>query len=73
MHYSCILIGKSFNLSAEYIVKNARLEEIEIGIKIAGKDINKLSYTEDILMTRNEKDLRNLFLKVKKVQYFFLI
>lgn len=54
-------------MSAEYIVKNARLEEIEIGIKIAGRDITNLSYTEDIiLITRNEKDLRNLLLKAKK-------
>lgn len=64
MHYNCILLLKPLNLSAEYIVKNARLEEIEIGIKIAGRDINKLSYTEDIiLITRNEKDLRNLLMK----------
>ena len=43
----CILSPCSFNLYAEYIIRNARLDEAQAGIKIAGRNINKLKYTDD--------------------------
>ena len=55
-----------FNLYAEYIRLNARLDEAQAWIKIAGKSINNLRYTDDtILMTESEK-LKSLLMKVKE-------
>ena len=55
-----------FNLYAEYIMRNARLDESQSGIKIAGKNINNLRYTYDTtLMTENEEELKSLLMKVK--------
>ena len=48
-----------FNFYAEYIMRNARLDEAQTGIKIAGRNINKLRYTDDtILMAESEEELR---------------
>ena len=56
-----------FNLYAEYIIKNAGLEETQAGIKIAGRNINKLRYADDtILMAENEEELKSLLMKVKE-------
>ena len=50
-----------FNLYAEYIVRNAGLEEAKAGIKIAGRNINNLRYTDDItLMAESEEELKSL-------------
>ena len=50
-----------FNLYAEYIVRNARLDEAQAGIKIAGRNINNLRYTDDTtLMVENEEELKSL-------------
>ena len=55
-----------FNLYAEYIMRKAGLEEAQIGIKIAGRNINNLRYADDItLMAENEEELKNLLMKVK--------
>ena len=55
-----------FNLYAEYIVRNAGLEETEAGIKIAGRNINNLRYADDTtLMAENEEELKSLLMKVK--------
>ena len=52
----CILSPCLFNLYAEYILQSARLDEIEAGIKIAGRNINNLRYTDDTtLMTESEE------------------
>ena len=56
-----------FNLYAEYILRNAGLEEAQSGIKIAGRNINKLRYADDTtLMAEREEELRSLLVKVKE-------
>ena len=55
-----------FNLYAEYITRNAGLEEAEAGIKIAGRNINNLRYADDTtLMEESEEELKSLLMKVK--------
>ena len=55
-----------FNLYAEYIVRNAGLDKAQIGIKIAGRNINNLRYADDsILMTESEEEQNNLLMKMK--------
>ena len=56
-----------FNLYAEYIMQNARLDKAEVGIKIAGRNINNLRYEDDTtLMAENEEELQSLLMKVKE-------
>ena len=56
-----------FNLYAEYIIRNAGLEEAEAEIKIAGRNINNLRYADDTtLMAESEEELKNLLMKVKE-------
>ena len=63
----CILSPCLFNLYAEYIMRNARLEEAQAGIKIAGGNINNLRYADDTtLMAESEKELNSLLMKVKE-------
>ena len=63
----CILSPCLFNLYAEYIMRNAGLEEAQAGIKIAGRNINNLRYADDTtLMAENEEELKSLFMKVKE-------
>ena len=63
----CILSPCLFNFYAEYIMRNAGLEEAQAGIKIAGRNINKLRYADDtILMVENEEELKSLLMKVKE-------
>ena len=62
----CIL-SPIFNAYAEYIMRNAGLEEAQAGIKIAGRNINNLRYADDTtLMAENEKELKSLLMKVKE-------
>ena len=63
----CILSPCLFNLYAEYIMRNAGLEEAQAGIKIAGRNINNLRYADDTtLMAESEEELKSLLLKVKE-------
>ena len=56
-----------FNLYAEYIMRNAGLEEAQVGIKIAGRNINNLRYADDTtLMTESEEELKSLMMKMKE-------
>ena len=56
-----------FNFYAEYILRNAGLEEAQAGIKIAGRSINNLRYADDpTLMAENEEELKSLLMKVKE-------
>ena len=56
-----------FNLYAEYIIRNAGLEEAQAEIKIAGRNINNLRYADDTtLMVENEEELKSLLMKVKE-------
>ena len=63
----CILSPCLFNLYAEYIMRNAGLEEARAGIKIAGRNINNLRYADDTtLMAESEEELKSLLMKVKE-------
>ena len=63
----CILSPGLFNFYAEYIMWNARLDEAQAGIKIAGRNINNLSYADDtIFMADSVEELNNLLMKVKE-------
>ena len=63
----CILSPCLFNMYAEYIMRNAGLEEAQAGIKIAGRNINNLRYADDTtLMAQNEDELKSLLMKVKE-------
>ena len=62
----CLLSPCLFNLYAEYIMRNAGLEEAQAGIKIAGGNINNLRYADDTtLMAESEEELKSLLIKVK--------
>ena len=64
---SCILSPWLFNFYAEYIMRNAGLEETQAGIKIAGRNINNLIYADDTtLMAENEEERKSLLMKVKE-------
>jgi len=63
----CILSPCLFNLYAEYIMRNARLDEAQARIKITGRNINNLRYADDTtLMAESEEELKSLLMKVKK-------
>ena len=60
----CILSSCLFNLNSEYIMKNAGLEEAQVGIKIAGRNINNLRYVDDTtLVAESEEELKSLLMK----------
>ena len=60
VHQGCILLPCLFNLYAEYIMRNAGLEEAQAGIKIAGRNINNLIYADDTtLMAESEEELKS--------------
>ena len=62
----CILSPCLFNLYAEYIIQNSGLDEIQAVIKIAGRHINDLRYTDDTtLMEESEEELKRLLMKMK--------
>ena len=63
----CILSPCLFNSYAEYIMRNAGLEEAQTGIKIAGRNINNLRYADDTThMAESEEELKSLLMKVKE-------
>ena len=67
VHRGCIWSPYLFNLYAEYIIQNARLDEAQAGIKIAGRNINNLRYADDTtLMAESEEELKSLLMKVKE-------
>ena len=67
VHQGCILSPCLFNFYAEYIMRNAGLEETQTGIKISGRNINNLRYADDTtLMAEREEELKSLLLKVKE-------
>ena len=61
----CILSPYLFNLYAEYIMRNAGLEEVQAGIKIAGRNINNLRYADDTTLMAESEELKSLLMKVK--------
>ena len=67
VHQGCILSPCLFNLYAEYIMQNARLDEAQAGIKIASRNINNLRYSDDsTLMAESKEKLKSLLMKVKE-------
>ena len=67
VHQGCILSPCLFNIYAEYIMRNAGLEEAQAGIKIARRNVNNLRYADDTnLMAENEEKLKILLMKVKE-------
>ena len=67
VHQGCILSPGLFNLHAEYIMQNARLDEVQAKIKIAMRNINNLRYADDTtLMAERKEELENLLMKVKE-------
>ena len=67
VHQGCILSPCLFNLYAEYIMQNARLDEAQTGIKIVKRNINNLRYADEItLMAESEEELKSLLMKVKE-------
>ena len=64
----CILSLCLFNFYAEYIMRNAELDEAQAGIKIAGKNINNFTYADNTtLMAESEEELKSLLMRVKKL------
>ena len=67
VHQGCILSPCLFNFYAEYIMRNTGLNEEQAGIKIAGRNINNLRYTDDTtVMAESEEELKSLLMKVKE-------
>ena len=67
VHQGCVLSPCLFNFYAEYIMRNAGLDEAQAGIRIAGRNINNLRYANDTtLMAESEEELKSLLMKVKE-------
>ena len=67
VHQGCILSPRLFNFYAEYIMRNAGLEEVQAGIKTAGRNISDLRCADDTtLMAESEEELKSLLMKVKE-------
>jgi len=67
VHQGCMLPSCLFNLYAEYIIRNARLDEAQAGIKISRRSINNLRYPEDTtLMAESEEELKSLLVRMKE-------
>ena len=65
-HQDCILSPCLFNLYAEYIMRNAGLEEAQTGIKISGRNTNNLRYADDTTLMAESEKLKSLLMKVKR-------
>ena len=67
VHQGCILSPCLFNLYAEYIMRNAGLDEAQAGIEVAGRNINNFTYADDTtLMAESEEELKSLLMKAKE-------
>jgi len=66
VYQGCILSPCIFTLYAEYIMQNARLDEAQAGVKIAGRNINNLRYADDTTLMAERKELKSLLMKVKE-------
>ena len=69
VHQGCILSPCLFNLYAEYIMRNAGLDEAQAGIKIAGRNISNLRYSDDTTLMAENKELKRVFMKVKEESF----
>ena len=66
IYQGCILSPCFFNLYAEYIIRNAGLDEADAGIKIAWRNINNLRYADDTTLMAESEELKSLLMKVKE-------
>ena len=66
VHQGCILSPCLFNFYAEYIMRNTGVDEAQAGIKISGRNINNLRYTDDFTLMGESEELKNLSMKVKE-------
>ena len=66
IHQGCILLLCLFNLYAEYIMRNAGLEQAQAGIEIARRNINNLIYADDTTLMAESEELNSLLMKVKE-------
>ena len=66
VHQSCILSPCLFNFYAEYIMRNAGLEEAQAGIKTSRRNINNLNYADDTTLVAESEELKSLLMKVKE-------
>ena len=66
VHQGCIFLACLFNLHAEYIIRNAGLDEAQVGIKIAGRNISNLRYADDTIRMAESEDLKRFLMKVKE-------
>ena len=66
VHKGCVLSPCLFNLYAEYIMRNAWLDEAQAGIKIAGRNISNLRYADDTSLMAESKELKSLLMKMKR-------
>ena len=66
VHQGCILSPCLFNLCAEYIMRNAGLEEAQAGIKIARRNISDLRYADDTILMTETEELKSLLMKMKE-------
>ena len=67
VYQGCILSPCLFNFYSDYIIRNARMDEAQAGIKISGRNINNLRYTDDTtLMADSKEELKSLLMKVKE-------
>ena len=64
--HGCILLPCLFNLYTVYIMQNRRLDEVQAGIKTAGRNINNLRYADDTTLMAESEELTNLLMKVKE-------
>ena len=72
VHQGCILSSYLFNLYAEYIMQNARLDEAQAETRSAGKNIHNLRYADDTtLKAESREELKNLLMKVKEESFYF--
>ena len=63
----CVLLPCLFNFSAEHIMQNARLDEAQAWVKIAGRNVSNLRYADDTtLMAESEEELKSLLMKLKE-------
>ena len=73
VHQGCILSPCLFNLYAEYITRNAGLDEAQAGIKIAGRNTNNLRYADDTTIMAESEELKSLLMKVKEESEKFVL
>ena len=65
VHQSCILSPCLFNLYAEYIMRNAGLDEAQAGIKTAGRNVSNFRYADDTTLTAESEEIKSLLMQVK--------